>query len=122
MKWHYLSTEDGIWEVGNYDHGGEWVPESSHDNLPDATKRVNFLNGFEENKATRLERYNPPYRINYQTKEIHAFEGNEASGFYGFLGTFFSLGKTEVKRIEKELNLYEEAWDTMAKIIKKEES
>lgn len=41
----YLRSEPNLWTVGHYAPGGEWVPESDHDNRDDAAKRVAWLNG-----------------------------------------------------------------------------
>lgn len=41
----YLQSEPGLYTVGFYDPSGKWHPESDHDNIIKAAKRVNYLNG-----------------------------------------------------------------------------
>ena len=44
----YKQTEPQLWTVGFYDSGGNWHPESDHDNTEEAAKRVHYLNGGNE--------------------------------------------------------------------------
>ena len=41
----YKQTEPGLFTVGYYAPDGTWEPESDHENIVDASKRVAFLNG-----------------------------------------------------------------------------
>lgn len=38
-------TEPGLYTVGNYDHSGNWSPESDHNSRSEASDRVAYLNG-----------------------------------------------------------------------------
>ena len=41
----YKRTEPGLYTVGFYSPDGKWHPESDHDSIEEAAKRVVFLNG-----------------------------------------------------------------------------
>jgi hypothetical protein len=43
--WVYIKSEPGLWTVGFYKPNGEWEPESDHDSGEKAAKRINYLNG-----------------------------------------------------------------------------
>ena len=49
MNYVYKQTErhefGGLWTVGFYDPDGKFQPESDHDNIEEARKQVNYLNG-----------------------------------------------------------------------------
>lgn len=48
MSYVYIRTENSIYTVGFYDPNGRFIPESDHENLKDAAKRVHYLNGGSE--------------------------------------------------------------------------
>lgn len=41
----YIKSEPGLWTVGFYAPGGQWIPESDHDDPEKAAQRVAWLNG-----------------------------------------------------------------------------
>ena len=41
----YIKSEPGLWTVGFYSPDGKWHPESDHDSVDEAAKRVYWLNG-----------------------------------------------------------------------------
>lgn len=41
----YIKSEPGLWTVGFYTPGGQWIPESDHDDPEKAAQRVAWLNG-----------------------------------------------------------------------------
>lgn len=52
MQYVYIQSEKptpdspfSLWTVGFYDPGGEWHPESDHEDREEAAKRVAWLNG-----------------------------------------------------------------------------
>jgi len=45
IMWVYLLTEPGLWTVGFYDPNGQFHSDSDCDSKKEAAKRVNYLNG-----------------------------------------------------------------------------
>ena len=41
----YVKSEPGLWTVGFYDPSGQWHPDSDYDNREQASERVRYLNG-----------------------------------------------------------------------------
>jgi hypothetical protein len=41
----YIKSESSLYTVGFYDPRGNWISESDHDTLEDASRRVHYLNG-----------------------------------------------------------------------------
>jgi hypothetical protein len=48
MGYVYIRSEPGLWTVGFYGPGDEWMPESDHGDPESAAKRVAWLNGSTE--------------------------------------------------------------------------
>lgn len=56
MTWLYKQTEETLWTVGFYTPDGKWEPESDHGSPDEATQRVRWLNGAQDDPAETEDR------------------------------------------------------------------